>query len=188
MKRLVFGIATLTAAVAAAPLLAGSDREEAAVALYAIERSGLTVSKALDQAQKAVSGLAYEYELEDEDGQLYHEIKIMNFDTETRHKLRISVSDGTLTDEQEKRSCGVVCRDDEVLAARALKESGYSLSQALADGAPGSRQLLEEAEVELERGVRYIKLEWVGADGKRDTLIDIDSGQVIPSLTNPGAR
>jgi hypothetical protein len=32
--------------------------------------------------------------------------------------------------------------------------------------------------------VRYIKLEWVGPDGERDQLIDIDSGQTIPSLSS----
>ena len=71
-----------------------------------------------------------------------------------------------------------------MLAARALKESGYSLGKALADNPSTGQQLLEEAEVELKRGVRYIKLEWVGPDGERDQLIDIDSGQTIPSLSS----
>lgn len=188
MNRLSIGICTLAAAVVATPLLAGSDLEEAAVALFAIGRSGVTVDKALAQAEAAVPGIAYEYELEDDDGALFHEIKIMDLANETRHKIRIAVAGGALEDEQETRSCSVVCRDDEVLAARALKESGYSLRKALADNAPAEQQLLEEAEVELKRGVRYIKLEWVGPDGERDQLIDIDSGQTIPALVSSGSR
>lgn len=186
MNRFSIGICLLAAAVVATPLLAGSDLEEASVALYAIERSGITVDKALAQAESAVTGVIYEYELEDEDGLLYHEIKIMDLAAKVRHKVRIAVADGGLSKEQEKRTCGVVCRDDEVLAARALEESGYSLRKALADSAVGAQQLLEEAEVELERGVRYIKLEWISAEGERDQLIDIDSGQTIPTLSSPG--
>ncbi|HAN69591.1 MAG TPA: hypothetical protein DD808_15680 [Halieaceae bacterium] len=184
MNRISIAIATLAGAAVAAPLLAGSDHEEVAVALYAIGRTGITVEKALAQAESAVPGIAYEYELEDDDDQLYHEFKIMDLANETRHKLRIAVKDGALEKEQEARNCGVVCRDDDVLAARALKESGYSLGKALADNPSTGQQLLEEAEVELKRGVRYIKLEWVGPDGERDQLIDIDSGQTIPSLSS----
>ncbi len=187
MNRFSIGICSLAAAVVATPLLAGSsDVEEAAVALFAIDRSGITVEKALDQAEAAVDGIAYEYELDDDDGQLYHEFKIMDLETQTRHKLRIAVADGVLGSKQEKRSCGVVCRDDDVLAARALKESGYSLRKAITGSSAGQQQLLEEAEVELERGVRYIKLEWVGPNGERDQLIDIDSGQVIPMFNSSG--
>ncbi|WP_157976706.1 PepSY domain-containing protein [Parahaliea mediterranea] len=186
MNRLSMGIGALAAAIVAAPLLAGSDPEEAAVALYAIERSGVTLDKALAQAEQAVPGIAYEYELEDDDGQLFHEIKVMDLEGEVRHKLRIAVADGSLSQKQEPRSCAVVCRDDEVLAARALQDAGYSLRRAIAEGGAGTKQLLEEAEVELERGVRYFKLEWVGPEGERDQLIDIDNGQTIPSLTSPG--
>ncbi|RLQ21733.1 hypothetical protein DWB85_10605 [Seongchinamella sediminis] len=187
MNRFSMGICTLAAAIVAAPLLAtaGNDLEEAAVALYAIDRSGVTVEKALTQVEATVGGIAYEYELEDEDGQLYHEIKVMDLEAGTRHKLRIAVADGAISEEKEKRSCGLVCRDDEVLAARALKDSGYSLRKGIADSKRGEQQLLEEAEVELERGVRYIKLEWVGPQGERDHLIDIDSSQAIPTLTSP---
>jgi uncharacterized membrane protein YkoI len=189
MNRFSTVIYSLTTAIVAVPLLAiaGSDLEEAAVALYAIERSGVTVEKALTQAEAAVQGIVYDYELEDDDGQLYHEIKIMDLDAETRHKLRIAVADGALEQEKEQRRCSMVCRDDEVLAARALKESGYSLRKAITDSKGAGQQLLEEAEVELERGVRYFKLEWVGPQGERDHLIDIDSGQTIPTLTSSGS-
>lgn len=189
MNHFSIGISTLAASIVAAPLLAiaGSDLEEAAVALFAINRSGITVENALAQAEAAVGGIAYEYELDDDDGQLYHEIKIMDLDAELRHKLRIAVADGSLSQESEKRRCKIVCRDDDVLAARALKESGYSLAKAIAGSKVGERQLLEEAEVELERGVRYFKLEWVGPQGERDHLIDIDSGQTIPTLTSTGS-
>lgn len=186
MNRISIAVAAIAAVAVAAPLLAGSDREEAAVALYAIQRSGITLDKALSIAGQAVEGVVYEYELEDDDNQLYHEIKVMDLDSETRHKLRIAVQDGAVTREEESRSCALVCRDDEVRAARALKETGYSLARALEHSHPGENHLLEEAEVELERGVRYFKLEWVGPDGERDVLIDIDSGQLIPSLTSPG--
>lgn len=171
----------LTGALLAAPLLAG-DREEAAVALYAIERSGITATQALEMASKAVGGVAYEYELDDDDGALFHEIELMDLEQQIKYKVKIAVADGAISQKQEKAECGLVCKDDDVKAARALQEAGYSLGQAL-ERSPGDRELLEEMEVELKSGVRYIKLEFVGPEGERDLLIDIDSGQPIPSLT-----
>lgn len=173
----------LAGAVLVGPVLAGNDREEAAVALYAISQSGVTATRALELAKQAVTGVVYEYELEDDDGELFHEIELINLETETKYKVKVAVRDGGLTQKSEQYSCSLVCRDDDVKAVRALTEAGFTLEAALAKAALGPEQLLEEAELEVERGVRYFKLETVGPDGERDLLIDIDKGQAIPSLT-----
>lgn len=186
MKYALSMAGALAGALLIAPVLAGDDAEEANLALYAIERSGMTVSKALEVAEQSVQAVPYEYELEEDDGELFHEFKLMDLDNNTRHELRIAVRDGSVSRQQEAVSCSVVCKDDDVKAARALSESGYSMRRAIGDAAGGERELLEEAEVEMEQGVRYFKLEFIGPDGERDLLIDIDTGQPIPSLTGLG--
>lgn len=183
MQKTLGTVGLLTGALLAAPLLAG-DREEAAVALYAIERSGITAARALELAEQAVGGTAYEYELDDDDGALYHEVDLMDLERQVKHELKIAVSDGAITREEEKVDCGLVCKDDDVRAAQALQDAGYSLRQAVESHAGGDKELLEEIEVELKSGVRYIKLESIGPGGEKDLLIDIDSGQPIPSLTS----
>lgn len=182
MKKTLGTIGLLTGALLTAPLFAGDDREEAAVALYAIERSGITISRALELAQQAVGGIAYEYELDDDDGALFHEIELMDLEQQIKYKVKVAVADGAVSQKQEQAECGLVCKDDDVRAARALRDAGYSLGRAL-ESAAGDGELLEEAELELKNGVRYFKLEFVGPGGERDLLIDIDSGQPIPSLT-----
>lgn len=186
MKYILSAAGLLAGILVIAPAISGDDLEEAALALYAMDRSGVTTTRALDIAEQTVNALAYEYELEEDDGALFHEFKLMDLDGNTRHELRIAVADGSVSQQQESVSCSVICKDDDVKAARALDESGYSLRQALEAAASGERELLEEAEVELEHGVRYFKLEFIGPKGERDVLLDIDSGQVIPSLTSNG--
>lgn len=177
-------MATLvTSAALIAPVFADNDREEAAVAMHVINQSGFTAVRALDAAQQAVTGVAYEYELEDEKGELFHEINLINLDTKTNYKVKVSARDGTLTRKETQYSCVWGCDDDDVKAAQALTESGFTLTQAIEEAALGANELLVEAEVEMELGVRYIKLETLGPQGERDRLIDIDNGQLIPALT-----
>lgn len=175
----------IASAALAAPVFADMDREEAAVAKHVIEQSGFTAIHALEAAQQAVKGVAYEYELDDDKDELVHEIKLINLDNKSSYKVKVSAHDGALTQKEEKYSCLVLCDDDDIEEAQALSESGITLSDAIDKAALGADELLLEAEVEMELGVRYIKLETLGPEGEKDRLIDMDSGQTIPTLTRP---
>jgi uncharacterized membrane protein YkoI len=180
------GLAAAFTAAVFTPFLLADDREEAAVALYAIGQSGVTVLTALDIVEQSVTGIVYEYELDDKDDQLFHEFEVADFDAEKKYKVLVSVRDGSIADISDKKlKCGSLsCKDDDGQAARALAASGYSLRQALTQLELSPQELVEEVELEFERGVRYLKLEVIGPDGERDILIDIASGQIIPTLTH----
>lgn len=182
--KLPIAMATLIAsATLAAPVFADMDREEAAISLHVMSQSGITAVSALQAAQQAVPGVAYEYELEDNKGELFHEIKLINLDTKTSYKVKVSARDGALTHKEQQYSCLMLCDDDDVKEAQALSESGLTLSDAIGKAGLAANELLTEAEVDMELGVRYIKLETMGPDGEKDRLIDLDSGQLIPTLT-----
>lgn len=180
------GLAAAFTAAVFAPFLIADDMEETAVALYAIGKSGVTALKALDIVEQTITGVVFEYELEDADDQLFHEFEVADFDAQRKYKVLVSVSDGSVVDVSDKKlKCGSLsCKDKDGQAARALAASGYSLRQAISGLELAPQELLEEAELEFERGVRYLKLEVMGPDGERDILIDIASGQIIPTLTH----
>lgn len=180
------GLATAITAMVFTPILLADDLEEAAVALYAINQSGIDINRALETAEQAVPGVVYEYELDEHDERLVHEFEIADFAAQKKYKVRVAVSDGSVIQQSDKKmKCGkLVCKDDDGKAARALEASGYSLRQALTQLELPPQQLLLEAELEFERGVRYMKLEVVGPEGERDILVDIATGQIIPSLTH----
>ncbi|QIB64278.1 PepSY domain-containing protein [Kineobactrum salinum] len=180
------GLAAVLAAAGFTPFLFADDLEEAAVALYAINKSGIDISRALDIAEQKIAGVVYEYELDEHDELLVHEFEIADFEAEKKYKIKIAVNDGSVVEQSdEKMKCGkLVCKDDDGKSARALQASEYSLRKALTQLELPPRQLLLEAELEFERGVRYMKLEVVGPDGERDILVDIATGQIIPSLSH----
>jgi len=183
MKLPIVMATLVTSAALAAPVLADIDREEAAISLHLMKQSGVTATHALQAAQQAVTAVAYEYELEEAKGELFHEIKLINLDTKTSYKVKVSARDGRLTQKEEQYSCSILCDDDDVNEAQALTDSGLTLSAAIASAGLAANELLTEAELEMELGVRYIKLETMGPEGEKDRLIDIENGQLIPTLT-----
>lgn len=179
-------VTALLAGMLVSPAFGDDDREEAALALYAMNQSGITVLKALDIAEQAADGIVHEYELDEDDGALYHEFKLVDLQGSTKIKLRVAVRDGAVTRRGKAYSCALSCNDDDVQAAKVLSETGFNLRHALEQFGQAPNVLLDEAKVELRHGVRYLKLETVGPEGERDRLVDIDTGQLIPSLTRAG--
>lgn len=180
------GLAAIVVAAGFTPFLLADDMEEAAVALYAINKSGIDINRALAIAEQRIAGVVYEYELDEHDDLLVHEFKIADFEAAKKYKIKVAVSDGSVVEQSdEKMKCGkLVCKDDDGKSARALQASEYSLSKALSQLELSAQHLVLEAELEFERGVRYMKLEVVGPDGERDILVDIATGQIIPSLSH----
>ncbi|WP_101757912.1 PepSY domain-containing protein [Oceanicoccus sp. KOV_DT_Chl] len=165
---------------------AGDDHEEAALARFAIEQSGIDAQAAIAKVSKDYPGLIYQYELDDEDDRLVHEVKVINLDDKRKYKVKIDVKTGEVVSEEKKIVWSWFKEDEDITMAKYLQASNFTLIAALEllekSGMVEASALLQEAELENNQGVYYFELETYGAGGEKKWFIDIDSQRMIPVL------
>lgn len=165
---------------------AGNDYEEAAIARFAIEQSGNNVQTAFAKASKDYPGLIYQYELDDDDDRLVHEIKVINLDDKRKYKIKIDVKTGEVVSEENKIVWSWFKEDEDITMAKHLQASTFSLVAALAllenSGMVKVDALLQHAELEHSQGIYYFEMKTYDAEGEKKWFIDIDSKKMIPVL------
>lgn len=163
---------------------ADDDQEEAALARFAIEQSGITAQLALARIDKNYPGIIYKYELDVDDGRLVHEVKVLNLEEERKYKIKIDVKTGEVVSEQNKLVWSWFSEDEDIKAAKYLQKSAFTLAAALIVLKKASiideGELFYDAELEVDQGMYYFELKTYGPDGEKKWLIDIDSQQMIP--------
>lgn len=165
---------------------AGDDHEEAALARFAIDQSGIDAKTAIAKVSKNYPGLIYQYELDDEDDRLVHEVKVVNLDDKRKYKVKIDVKTGEVVSEEKKIVWSWFKEDEDISMAKHLQASTFSLTMAIVflekSGMVDVDALLQKAELEYNQGIYYFELETYGADGEEKWFVDIDSHKMIPVL------
>lgn len=159
---------------------AGSDKEELALTKSIIEKSGITAQHSIKQVQQDYNGIIYSYELDDEDGIYYHEIKLIDIAADKKIKLTISIKDGSVVNEEKSRLFSWFAEDDRIVTAKKLAQMDYSMLNAIDAINLAQSSLLTEIEVEDKQGILFFELETIGVEGKKDWLVDINTNQIIP--------
>ena len=181
MKRLnLLTFATLMIAATTSVSWAGSDKEELALTKSIIAQSGITAQHSIKQVQQDYEGIIYSYELDDEEGIYYHEIKLIDIKADKKIKLTISIKDGSIVNEEKSRLFSRFSEDDRIVTAKKLAKMDYSMLNAIDAINLSQSSLLTEIDVEDKQGILFFELETIGVEGKKDWLVDINTNQIIP--------
>lgn len=187
-KRSLFALALLimAAAVFSGASNAHNAHEDAALARFAIEQSGINARTAIANVSKNYSGIIYQYELDDEGLRLVHEVKVINLEDKRKYKIKIDVKTGEVISEETKFVWSWFSEDEDITMAKRLQASMFSLTAALdllEDlGRVDASALLRQAELENNQGIFYFEIKRYEADVEKKWFIDIDSQKLIPVL------
>lgn len=172
--------------LSAAIAKAGDDSEDAALARFAIAQSGIDAQAAMAKVSKSYPGLIYQYALDDEDGRLIHEVKVINLDKKRKYNVKIDVKTGEVVSKKKKIVWSWFKENKDLTTAKYLQASTFSVAKALALlealGLTDTQTLLQEVELENNQGIYYFELQAYDADGEQKWFIDIDSKKMIPVL------
>lgn len=106
---------------------ADDDREEAALARFAIAQSGITATIAIAKVSEQYPGVIYSYELDEEDDRLVHEIKLMDIEEKRKYKIKMDVKTGNIVSEKNKMVWSWFSTDETLKAVSQLKASGFTM-------------------------------------------------------------
>ncbi|GAC13911.1 hypothetical protein [Aliiglaciecola lipolytica] len=159
---------------------AGSSDKEMALAMDTINRSGITASQSIVMVQNKFSGVVYDYELDEKDDRLVHEIKLIDLDADVKRKITLSADDGSVIKEEWERLFSWFIEEDNVKAAKKLVANNYSMLQAIALIAINTDSLVLDVELEDKQGIVYFEIETYGPDGEKEMLVDSKSKTIIP--------
>jgi len=173
-------LATLLTAGTITASWADSDKQELALTKSIIEKSGVTAQQSIKKVQQDYNGIIYSYELEDEDDIYYHEIKLIDIEADKKIKVTISIQDGTVVNEEKSRLFSWFSEDDRIVTARKLATMDYSMLNAIDAINLDKNSLLTDIEIEDKQGVLFFELETIGAEGKKEWLVDANNNQLIP--------
>lgn len=180
MKKLLFAVvATLGVAHFS---FAGYDKSEVQSILEIVGNAGITASQAIRKAESGYPGIVYDYELEDEDGILFHEIKLIDVEEDVKRKVIISVHDGKVVSEESESLYSWFKEDDSVTAVKKLVKNQYSILEAIEQVGLLSDDLLLDVELEDKQGVVYFEVEFfkAGDDEEQELLVDTKTKSIIP--------
>jgi hypothetical protein len=159
---------------------AGSNKQALAITKSIIEKSGITAQHTIKQVQQDYNGIIYSYELDDEEGVYYHEVKLIDIEADKKIKLTISIQDGSIVNEEQSRLFSWFSEDDRIVTAKKLAKMDYSMLNAIDAINLDFSSLLTEIEVEDKQGILFFELETISPKGKKDWLVDVNNNQLIP--------
>ena len=167
-------------AILAFNVFARDNEEKARLAQVIIEKSGITPLIVLETVQKKYpQGIIYEYEMEQEDDNLVHEVELIHLEEKRRYQITIDAQTGEIT-EEESDTLFWFGKDDDVKAAEYLSQSGFHLSEAIQKIALEKGEVIQKVEFEEKQGIRYVEIQTHGPEGKRKWLIDAERQTIIP--------
>lgn len=180
MKKLLFAVVATLGVTHLS--FAGYDKSEIKSIIGIVGNSGITASQAITQVQSNYQGTVYDYELEDEDGMLFHEFKLIDVEEDVKRKIIISVHDGKVVSEESESLYSWFREDDDVTAVKKLSQNQYSILEAIEQIGLLSDDLLLDVELEDKQGVVYFEIEFFKSeeDEERELLVDSKTKSIIP--------
>ena len=95
-------------------------------------------------------------------------------------KVLVSISDGSIVNEEKSRLFSWFSDDDRIDTAKKLAQMNYSILNALEAVELSELALVKEIEVENKQGILYVEVESYGPNGKEEWLVDANTNQLIP--------
>lgn len=159
---------------------AGMDNKELSIARKVMKDSGVSAIASIQKVQQHYPGVVYDYELDDDDDNYFHEIKLIDLDKDVKRKIVVSAQNGTIVKEEEENLYSWFIEDDSVKAVKKLQEQQYSMLAAMELINPQEGELVVDVELEYKQGVVYFELETYGSQGEQEVLVDAKTRSVIP--------
>ncbi|WP_028116581.1 PepSY domain-containing protein [Ferrimonas senticii] len=133
---------------------------------------------ALVEQQYRQHGQIIEFEVEQERGQIVYEVTLANDDRQIT-EMELSASGELLSLEQEAAESDDQASYD---AIEAFSQRYQSLSQLLKATIGDTNEQLYEAQLDANRGIHFLEIELLGANGKRKLALNLDTGKQLPIL------
>jgi uncharacterized membrane protein YkoI len=159
---------------------AGSSEKEMALAMETIKRSGVTASQSIILVQNKFNGVVYDYELDEKDDRVVHQVKLIDLDDDIKRKITLSAEDGSVIKEEWERLFSWFAEEDNVKAAKKLVANDYSMLQAIALIGILGDSVLVDVELEDKQGIVYFEIETYGPQGEQELLVDSKTKTIIP--------
>ncbi|MEP1446057.1 MAG: hypothetical protein ABJK37_08110 [Paraglaciecola sp.] len=169
--------------VASSSCFAGMDEQELAIAKAIMDRSGINATKSISLVLQQYKGIVYDYELDTDDSDddaLIHQIKLIDLETDVKHKITVSALDGSIVEIEEESLFSWFYEDDSVKAVKKLQKLNYSLVEAMTTISLPSDGIFYDVELEDKQGVVYFELEMFSSQGEQELLVDAASRKIIP--------
>lgn len=173
-----------TLAFASLSAFAGNDDSLASLAL---QRANFSVDQAIEKVSNDYSRHITDFEIDDDNNQATYEIETINFKTEQKYKVQLSLEDGNVLKENSKslKILGMNrLDDDELFALKELKASNFKLSETIATLKQTYNADVVEFELESEKGISFYKFKLMGEQGAKRVLVDIKTGNIIPVMSH----
>ncbi|MDA7746554.1 PepSY domain-containing protein [Psychromonas sp.] len=166
----------MTLAFTSLSVLAGNDN---ALSALALKQANYSLEQAVEKVQNNYKGQIIEFELEDDNNQLSYEIEVIDVITKEKHKLELSLEDGSVLKEKSK-SIGIKRLDDDELAALTdLQASDFNLNKIIALLKEQYKADILEFELENEKGITFYKFKLFSEQGTQQVLVDVKTGSMI---------
>ncbi|MBV1909190.1 MAG: hypothetical protein KUG78_07690 [Kangiellaceae bacterium] len=165
---------------------AGTDESLIAVAQKAIDESGFTAQQSIKKVQQLYPGVVYQYELDDDDDEYFHEVKLIDTDADEKIKITLSIEDGEVLSEQRDSLFSWfswlpwVSKNKNIARVKQLLDSENSLLSAINSIQLEQNSILLDVELEQKQGVLFFEIDSFGIDGEKEWLIDANSNTLIP--------
>lgn len=176
----------ICAALALTSLSAFADDDNALAGL-ALQRANYSLEQAIEKVNSDYTGQITEFEVDDHQNQAVYEIEVINHVTEEKHKVKISLADGSVLKEKNSslKILGISrLDDDEVFALKELQTSDFKLNTTIASLKEKYSANIFEFELESEKGITFYKFKLIGEQGVKRVLVDIKTGTVIPVMSH----
>lgn len=176
----------ICAALAFTSLSAVADDDNALSAL-ALQRANYSLEQAVEKLSTDYPGHIVELEIDDYQNQATYEIEMINLVKEEKHKLQISLEDGSVLQEKSKsiKILGINrLDDDELFALKELQASDFKLNETIQHLKEKYNGDILEIELESEKGISFYKFKLMSEQGMKRILVDIKTGSVIPVISH----
>jgi uncharacterized membrane protein YkoI len=170
--------------LAFASLSAFAD-EDNLLAILALQRANFSLEQAVEKVNTEYAGHIIEFEIDDYKNKATYEIETINIETEQKHKVKLSLEDGSVLKEESKsiKILGLNrLDDDELFALKELQTSDFKLSSTIATLKEKYNASIIEFELESEKGISFYKFKLMSEQGSKRVIVDIKTGNVIPVM------
>lgn len=162
-----------------------AGKEDDVLATMAIQRANFTLEQAIEKVSSDYAQYIIEFEIDDHHNQATYEIEAINFDTQEKHKLELSLEDGSVLKEEKKSLKYLMVNrldDDELLALEELKASNFELGATIAQLKQKYNAELFEFELENEKGITFYKFKLMNEQGPKRVIVDVKTGSALPVM------
>ena len=169
LKEVVLGFFLVSTAA-----LAGQDD---VLLRLAIENAKIKPEQAIQKVVDQYPGNLSEFEIDDEDGAMIYEFKVIDHKKGVELELMMDAETGrTWLDDKDTIPSNIL----KLKKYQLLMNSGVTLQKAVDEARKLVQGLLINVELEQEKGIVFFEIEFLTEKGERKVIVDLQSGKPIP--------